>query len=174
MSELTATQRMFILHWGEMGSRWGIGRTAAQIQALLYLSPAPMHAAAIAEVLAMARSNVSISLKELQIWGLVKLASVLGDRKDHFESLKDPLDIAQAVLRERRRREFDPTLQMLRIAAQESQTPLDSDETRERLARMLKFFEESAALHDALERVPDGVAKRFIRGKGRWKDLLAP
>lgn len=173
MSDLTAAQRIFILHWGEMGSRWGIGRTAAQIQALLYLSPAPMHAADIADTLSVARSNVSISLKELQNWGLVRLASVLGDRKDHFESLKDPLDIALAVLRERRRREFDPTHNMLRIAAQESQSPFDSDETRERLSRMLKFFEEAAALDDALQRAPADIAKRFIRGKGRWKDLLA-
>ena len=173
MSDLTAAQRIFILHWGEMGSRWGIGRTAAQIQALLYLSPAPMHAADIAAALSVARSNVSISLRELQVWGLVKLASVLGDRKDHFESLKDPLEIAMTVMRERRRREFDPTLQMLRIAVQESHTPIDNDETRERLSKMLKFFEEAGVLHDALQRAPDGIAKRFIRGKGRWKDLLA-
>jgi len=157
-----------------MGSRWGIGRTPAQIQALLYLSPAPMHAADISAALSVARSNVSISLRELQLWGLVKLSSVLGDRKDHFESLNDPLDIAMAVMRERRRREFDPTLNMLRTAVQESETPIDNDETRARLSKMLKFFEEAAALHDALQRVPDGVAKRFIRGKGRWKDLLTP
>lgn len=172
MTDLTAAQRMFILHWGEMGSRWGIGRTAAQIQALLYLSPRPMHAADITEALSVARSNVSISIKELQNWGLVRLSHVLGDRRDHFESLKDPLEIAQVVMQERRRREFDPTLQMLRIAAQEAQTPLDSDETRERISKMLKFFEETAVLQDALVQAPEGIARRFLRGKGRWKDLL--
>ena len=78
------------------------------------------------------------------------------------------------MLRERRRREFDPTLNMLRIAVQESHTPIDSDETRERLSKMQKFFEEAAALDAALQRAPDGIAKRFIRGKGRWKDLLTP
>jgi DNA-binding transcriptional regulator GbsR (MarR family) len=131
-----------------------------------------MHAADIAAALSVARSNVSISLRELQVWGLVKLAGVLGDRKDHFESLHDPLDIALAVMRERRRREFDPTLNMLRIAVQESETPIDNDATRDRLSKMLRFFEEAAALQDALQRAPEGIAKRFIRGKGRWKDLL--
>ncbi len=172
MTEITAAQQIFILHWGEMGSRWGVGRSAAQVHALLYLAPKPMHAAEIAEVLSIARSNVSISLKELQGWGLVRMCHVLGDRKDHFESLKEPLEIAMAVLRERRKREFDPTLQMLRVASQEAETPLDSDVTRERLSKMLKFFEDIAGLQDALAAAPEAVTKRFLKGKGRWKDLL--
>src|SRR5579863_1255699 len=94
MTEMSDTgigevERCFILHWGEMGARWGINRTVAQIHALLYLSPRPMHAEEIAATLAVARSNVSNSLRELQGWGLVKIAHVLGDRRDHFESLKD-------------------------------------------------------------------------------------
>lgn len=174
MTDITAVQRLFVLHWGEMGGRWGIGRTAAQIQALLYLSPDPMHAADIAALLSVARSNVSVSLKELQSWGLVRLVHVLGDRRDHFESLKEPLEIARRVMQERRRREFDPTLRLLRVAAQEAETPLDTDETRERISMMLRFFEETAALQDALAAAPDGVAKRFLKGKGRWKDVLFP
>lgn len=171
MTDLTAAQRMFILHWGEMGSRWGVGRTAAQIQALLYLSPDPLHAAEITRLLSVARSNVSISIKELQSWGLVRLAHVLGDRKDHFESLKDPIEIAQVVMRERRKREFDPTLQMLRIAAQESETPLDSDETRKRISKMLRFFETTATLQDTVAGAPETLVRRFLKGKGAWKDL---
>src|ERR1700734_1465727 len=86
---LTPVQERFILHWGEMGARWGINRTVAQIHAVLYLSPRPLHAEELAATLSVARSNVSNSLRELQGWGIVRVVHVLGDRRDHFESLKD-------------------------------------------------------------------------------------
>src|SRR5258705_13864030 len=76
-------------HWGEMGSRWGVSRSVAQIHALLYLSERPLHAEEIADELGIARSNVSTSLKELQGWGTIKLVHVLGDRRDHFEAIQD-------------------------------------------------------------------------------------
>src|SRR6185503_19673306 len=87
MKKITPVQQKFILHWGEMGTRWGINRTVAQIHALLYVSPEPLPAEDIATVLGVARSNVSTSLKELQSWGIVKLVHVLGDKRDHFESM---------------------------------------------------------------------------------------
>src|SRR5262245_15665579 len=87
-TRLTPVQEKFILHWGEMGTRWGINRTVAQIHALLFLSPVPLHAEAIATTLGIARSNVSTSLRELQGWGIVRVTHMLGDRRDHFESLK--------------------------------------------------------------------------------------
>jgi len=86
---LSPTEQKFILHWGEMGTRWGINRTVAQVHALLFLSPKPLHAEEIASTLVVARSNVSTSLRELQGWGIVRVAHVLGDRRDHFESVKD-------------------------------------------------------------------------------------
>ncbi len=94
MSDITLgeVEQRFILHWGEMGARWGINRTVAQVHALLYLSPRPLDAEEIASSLAVARSNVSNSLRELQGWGIVKVAHVRGDRRDHFESLKDVLE----------------------------------------------------------------------------------
>src|SRR5690348_18475485 len=85
---LTPIHERFVLHWGEMGARWGINRTVAQIHALLFLSPKPLNAEQIAETLGVARSNVSTSLKELQGWGIVRLVHVMGDRRDHFESVK--------------------------------------------------------------------------------------
>src|SRR5688572_540586 len=102
---LTPTQQKFVLHWGEMGTRWGINRTVAQIHALLYLSPKPLHADEMVETLQVARSNVSNSLKELQAWGIVKVVHVLGDRRDHFECMKDVWDMFRIVLDERKRRE---------------------------------------------------------------------
>src|SRR5437764_4069009 len=114
MTPLNPVQQKFILHWGEMGTRWGINRTVAQIHALLYISPKPLNAEEIAETLAVARSNVSNSLKELQGWGIVKLVHVMGDKRDHFESMKDVWDMFRVVLDERKKRELDPTLVMPR------------------------------------------------------------
>ena len=114
MNQLHPIQQQFILHWGEMGTRWGINRTVAQIHALLFLSPQPLPAEDIAETLGVARSNVSTSLKELQGWGIVKRVHVLGDKRDHFESMKEVWEMFRIVLDERKRREIDPTLAMLR------------------------------------------------------------
>src|SRR2546422_483383 len=108
--ELTPVMQKFILHWGEMGTRWGINRTVSQIHALLYLSPRPLHAEEIAETLSVARSNVSNSLRELQGWGFGKVGHVLGDRRDHFEAMKDVWEMFQVVIEGRKRREMDPTL----------------------------------------------------------------
>src|SRR5438445_2537861 len=110
MPTLTPIQQKFILHWGEMGTRWGINRTVAQVHALLYISPKPLNAEEIADTLTVARSNVSNSLKELQAWGIVRIVHVMGDRRDHFESLKDVWELFQIILNERKRREIDRTV----------------------------------------------------------------
>src|SRR5437868_1921278 len=120
MDKLTATQQKFILHWGEMGVRWGINRTMAQIHALLYLAPEPLNAETIADTLGVARSNVSNSLRELQNWGVVKIVHVMGDRRDHFESMKDVWEMFRVILDERKKRETDPTLAMLRESVAEA------------------------------------------------------
>src|SRR3954447_16598989 len=111
---LTPTTEKFILHWGAMGAKWGINRTVAQIDALLYLSPKPLNAEEIADTLGVARSNVSTSLKELQGWGILRVAHVMGDRRDHFEAMKDVWEMFRIIMDERKKRETDPTLQLLR------------------------------------------------------------
>src|ERR1700751_4449876 len=121
MTKLSPIQQNFILHWGEMGTRWGINRTVAQIHALLFLSPKPLNAEEIAQTLCVARSNVSTSLKELQGWGIVKLVHVLGDKRDHFESMKDVWEMFRVVLDERKRREIDPTIRVLRECIAEAE-----------------------------------------------------
>src|SRR5436190_8580155 len=138
MTDLAPIARKFILHWGEMGVRWGINRTMAQIHALLYLSPSPLNAEEICDTLGVARSNVSNSLRELQNWGIVKVVHVMGDRRDHFESMKDVWEMFRQVLDERKRREIDPTLALLRECLDESVTAGSSGtaadrHTRERL-----------------------------------------
>src|SRR3989442_1055753 len=121
MKYLAPLQQKFVLHWGEMGTRWGINRTVAQIHALLYVSERPLNADDIVETLGVARSNVSTSLKELQSWGIVKLVHVMGDKRDHFDSMKDVWDMFRVVLNERKRREIDPTLDMLRACLAEAE-----------------------------------------------------
>src|SRR5437879_4660790 len=142
MNQLKPIQQKFILHWGEMGTRWGINRTVAQIHALLFLSPRPLHAEEIAETLEVARSNVSTSLKELQGWGIVKLVHVLGDRRDHFQSLKDVWELFRVVLDERKKREIDPTLSMLQQAIDEAKRDKATNAyTIERLEDLAGFFQ---------------------------------
>src|SRR2546428_6965427 len=110
---LAPVAQKFIWHWGERGTRWGINRTVAQVNALLFLSPRPVAADEISETLSVARSNVSTSLRELQGWRIVRVVHVLGDRRDHFESIKDVWEIFRIVSEERKRREIDPTLRVL-------------------------------------------------------------
>src|SRR5580658_5802600 len=140
---LSPVAQKFILHWGEMGTRWGINRTVAQVHALLFLSPVPVPADEISTTLAVARSNVSTSLKELQGWGIVRVVHVLGDRRDHFESLHDVWEMFRVIVEERKRREIDPTLILLRECvadAGKSKSAADPT-TRERLTDLLHFFE---------------------------------
>src|SRR2546428_11232341 len=132
-NSLTPVAQKFILHWGEMGTRWGINRTVAQVHALLFLSPHPLPADEIADTLAVARSNVSTSLRELQGWRIVRVVHVLGDRRDHFESIKDVWEIFRIVSEERKRRGIDPTPRARDESVHEGKTsPQAEADTRER------------------------------------------
>src|SRR5579871_276582 len=164
MPPLTPVQQKFILHWGEMGARWGINRTVAQIHALLYISPKPVNAEEIVEVLSVARSNVSTSLKELQGWGIVKMVHVMGDKRDHFESMKDVWEMFRVVLDERKRREIDPTLLMLRECIAEAGTRKDgNDYTRERLEALSEFFDATTAWYTQVRKWPTSVLVQFLK-----------
>ena len=170
-NNLTPVQERFILHWGEMGTRWGINRTVAQIHALLYLSPRAMHAEEIASTLSIARSNVSNSLRELQGWGIVRVAHVLGDRRDHFESLKDVWQMFEIIIAERKRREIDPTVEMLRACLGDKQAKADSY-TSERIVAMLDFFDTMLGFYHDLQRLPKGVLSGITKLRRKVKRLL--
>jgi DNA-binding transcriptional regulator GbsR (MarR family) len=153
--ELTPTTKNFIIHWGEMGTRWGINRTVAQIHALLYISPDPLAAEEIAETLAIARSTVSTGLHELQSWGLVRVVHVLGDRRDHFETMSDVWEMFSIVLNERKRREMDPTLSALReILAEANVLGAEDAHTSQKLSELLHFFETMMSLYEQLQKIP--------------------
>ena len=170
---LTDVQRQFILHWGEMGARWGINRTVAQIHALLHLSEKPLSADAIAAALGVARSNVSTSLRELQGWGIVRAVHVLGDRRVHFESTKNVWELFRTIVDQRKRREIDPTLETLRKALEELDGARSGDRyTRERLQELLEFFETMTELYDELRHLPITALRSVARMRGKVKKLL--
>ena len=170
---LTSVEQRFVLHWGEMGTRWGINRTVAQVHALLYISPRPLHAEEIATTLSVARSNVSTSLRELQGWGIVRVVHVLGDRRDHFESLKDVWEIFRTVSEERKRREIDPTLRVLSECVQELRSGPQGDAySRERLESMLEFLTAMTGLFEEILRMPTGALKSMVKLRGKVITLL--
>ena len=164
MKTISPTAQKFILHWGEMGTRWGINRTVAQIHALLFLSPRPLPAEEIAATLGIARSNVSNSLHELQNWGIARVVHVLGDRRDHFESMKDVFAMFRVITHERKKREIDPTLQVLQRCIAEAGKPKSADRyTKERLIDLLQFFELAETAYLQLEKLPTSALLKLAK-----------
>jgi DNA-binding transcriptional regulator GbsR (MarR family) len=178
--ELTPVAQKFILHWGEMGTRWGVNRTVSQIHALLYIIGKPMNAEDIAETLGVARSNVSTSLKELQSWKLVKVAHVMGDRRDHFETSLDVWELFRTVVRERKEREFDPTIKTLRECLASPDLRQEDPEAQKRIAETLALMETLATWADEVLRLePSTLMKllkmgaavqKFVRGDSKPND----
>ncbi len=161
---LTPTMEKYVLHWGEMGTRWGVNRSVSQVHALLYLCDTPLPAEEIADTLAMARSNVSTSLKELLSWKLITRTHVLGDRRDHFEAETDLWDLLMAIVEGRKAREIDPTLTMLRQcvaeAGEDDGTPAVA---RARIARMLEFMQTLTDWYDQVGKLPKPVLVRLMK-----------
>lgn len=162
--QLTPAMEKFILHWGEMGTRWGINRTIAQIHALLYIAQKPLTAEEITETLGVARSNVSTSLRELQGWGVIRVVHVLGDRRDHFESMREVWEMFRMILDQRIKREIAPTITLLEDCiqtAEASDIPEDRT-TRERLLEMHNFFSVMSGWYDQIRAMEIKAVKRFV------------
>ena len=173
MKPLSPVAQKFILHWGEMGTRWGINRTVAQIHALLFLSPRPLPAEEIAATLAIARSNVSNSLHELQNWGIVRVVHVLGDRRDHFGSMKDVFAMFRVITHERKKREIDPTLHVLQRCIAEAGKSKSADRyTKERLTDLLQFFELAETAYAQLEKLPTAALLKLAKTGDKALRLL--
>lgn len=147
-----------------MGTRWGINRTVAQIHAFLFLSEKPVTAETIAQTLGVARSNVSNSLRELQNWGIVKVVHLMGDRRDHFESMKDVWEMFRVIATERKKREIDPTLAVLHECIAEAGKSGTADRyTQERLSAMLEFAEPMAAWYVRVQRLSNRAIIKMIK-----------
>ena len=173
MTRLSPVQQKFILHWGEMGTRWGINRTVAQVHALLYISPAPLNADDIVETLGVARSNVSTSLKELQGWGIVKLVHVIGDKRDHFESMHDAWEMFRVVLDERKKREIHPTITMLRECVADAAKDKETDKyTEQKLRELADFFETTTAWYSQIRNWPTSAITKFMKLGDKARKLL--
>jgi DNA-binding transcriptional regulator GbsR (MarR family) len=169
---LAPLEEKFILHWGEMGTKWGINRTVAQVHALLYLAAKPLPADEISTTLSVARSNVSTSLRELQGWGIVRVVHVLGDRRDHFETLKDVWEIFRIVAEERKKREIDPTLRVLAECVQEAKSGQGDAHIKERLEAMLEFLAAMTGLFEEILRMPPAALKSVVKLRGKVVTIL--
>jgi len=175
MSALTSVQRQYILHWGEMGTRWGINRTVAQIHGLLYLSPKPLSAEEIAQTLNVARSNVSTSIRELESWGLVRPVHVLGERREHYESMKDVWEMFRVIVDQRKRREVDPTAQLLRRCLEELEQEDTRDVyTRDRLKDMIEFFDVATTAYEEIKQISPHALRGILKMRGKIRKLLRP
>lgn len=171
--ELTPVMERFILHWGEMGARWGVNRSVAQIHALLYMSAAPLHAEEISETLSIARSNVSTSIRELQSWGLIHVTHEMGDRRDHFIAEADPWEVMFRITEERKRREIDPTLTMLRGLSQEARDDAATPpEALKRIRDLTEFVDTLATWHEQIKRLPRPTLIKLLKMGSRIANFV--
>ena len=162
LSELPPLNRQFIAHFGEMGSKWGINRTVGQIYALIFLSERALNADEIAEQLEFSRSNVSMGLKELQSWRLVRLRHQAGDRREYFEAPSDVWEIFRVLAEERRRREIEPTLSMLRNALLEKPGSEAERHAQERMREMHELIDRLMKWFDDVQRLAPETAMQLM------------
>jgi DNA-binding transcriptional regulator GbsR (MarR family) len=175
MSQLDQVKEKFILHWGEMGSLWGINRTMAQVHALLFISSKPLSANEIMEELQISRGNVSMALRELIAWGIVSRVHIKGERREFYTTEKDVWNLFRLIARERKKREVDPTIDVLRDSVNELNQMPDAEGKyeREQLKSLLDFFEAGTEVYKELEaQNPNSIVK--LLGKAlRIKQLIS-
>lgn len=172
--ELTDISRRFIVHWGEMGSNWGVNRSVAQIHALLYVHGQPLHAEDIADTLALARSNVSNSLKELLNWRLIRVTHVLGDRRDYYETSGDVWELFRTIVRERKEREFDPTVALLRELQADPQLAAESPAMQDRLRNTLDFMQTLGSWSDEMLRLTPATLEKILKLGAQVQRFVRP
>lgn len=170
--ELTPVERKFVLHWGEMGARWGVNRIVAQIHALLLLAPEPVDAESIAATLSVARSSVSTGLRELQGWGILRVSHRLGDRREYFSTQEDPWEMFRAILAERKAREIDPTLALLRECRDEAgKGGARGEHARRRFEGLVDFFETADDWYRHVSALSRKPLMRILRAGSRLSRL---
>jgi DNA-binding transcriptional regulator GbsR (MarR family) len=172
MPRLTPLVRSFVAHFGEMGSRWGINRTVGQIYALIFVSPQALNADEIAERLEFSRSNVSMGLKELQAWRLVNLRHLPGDRREYFDAPSDAWEIFRTLAEERRRREIEPTLSMLRNALLETPSNDDDRVALERMRGMHDLIELTTTWFDDVQQMDQQTLAKLMRMGAKVQKVL--
>ena len=171
--DLSPTLTRFVLHWGEMGARWGVNRTVAQIHALLYVTGRPMAADEIADTLAVARSNVSNSIRELQSWNLIRLVHLVGDRRDHFESATEVWELLRTIARERQRREIAPTMEMLRGLLAEPTIAQEPADAQRRLQDTLDLLQTLTVWSDEMLKLDTVTLTKLLKLGAKIKKVLS-
>ena len=167
--------KAFILHWGEMGTQWGVNRSVAQVHALLYLSERPIAADDIVDQLRLARSNVSTALKELQGYGIVRRVHVESDRRDHFAAETDLWEMLIRIVAERKRREVDPTIALLgELAGRLRDDQRAPSTVRERIGRMHEFISTLANWYDQVSRLPKPTLVTLMKLGGKVARFVSP
>ncbi|UTF60351.1 GbsR/MarR family transcriptional regulator [Gilvimarinus sp. DA14] len=162
----------FVRHFGEMGSRWGINRTVGQMYAYIVLSDEPVNADELASELKVSRSNVSMGLKELQSWNLVRLMHVPGDRKDYFTAPEDVWEIAMTLINERRKREIDPTLTVMRDLLMENPRSSGDQYAQKRIEDMYQLIEMLTQWSREIQQLsPKQISRMLKLGAGVSKLL---
>jgi len=169
---LSRLGRRFVMHWGEMGSRWGVNRTVAQVHALLYFVGRPMFAEEIADTLVVARSNISTSLRELQNWNLVRVTHLLGDRRDHFETALDVWELLRVIVRERKAREFQPTLNALSDCVNDPAFADEDAAAQRRVTEMLSLMTALSAWGDEMLRLEPATLMKVMKLGARIQSLV--
>ena len=170
--KLTPMIQSVVLNFGEMGSRWGINRTVGQIYALLVMSREPLNADQIGEALSCSRSNTSMGLKELQSWELVRLQHYPGDRKEYYSAPGEIWDIAKTLIEQRRKREIDPTLTVLRDVLMQEPGNEDEAYAQARAGEMHDLLERMTDLSDELIQLPADRLQTLLKlGTGVGKVL---
>ena len=169
--QLSRLRQEFILHFGEMGARWGINRTVGQIYALLVLADAPVCADEIVAALGVSRSNVSMSLKELEGWRLVQRRHVTGDRRDHFETPEDLWQIVRILVEERKKREIDPTLTRLRELELQAEGDPDTHAAA-RITEMRALIELLTDWYDEMNRLETEKLLALLKMGARLKKMI--
>ncbi len=161
---LTGSMKEFILHWGEMGARWGVNRTVAQVHALLYLWSEPLTAEEIADVLSVARSNVSTSLKELENWNLIQVDNRIGDRRDFFRTSYDVWTLFLTVVEQRVEREIEPTMKVLERLAAEARAERPAQAfVAARITALASFLRELHGWYSQVKKLPPATLESVIR-----------
>ena len=171
---LNPVAQRFILHWGEMGSKWGVNRSVSQIHALLYLTGKPLTAEDIAETLEVARSNVSTSLKELQNWNLIHVMHVMGDRRDYYTTSGDVWELFRTVVRERKEREFDPTIWVLRECLSSEDLSKEEAAAQQRIKETLVLMEALSTWGEQMLKLEPATLMKVLKLGAKIQNLLLP
>lgn len=165
--KLSTKIEAFVAHFGEMGSRWGFTRTVGQMYALLMVYKQPLNADQLCEMLSISRSNVSMGLKELQSWRLLKVTHYPGDRKEYYRAHEDILEVARIIIQERHKRELEPTLSMLRSEIMREPVSEEGRHAQQRMIEIYELVDNISGVVDELTALSNkDIAKMLKMGSG--------